>query len=61
MLAAKIPCKETVKVVEEPIPEPAPGQVLVRMKASALCRSDLHRYHGKPIGMVNLELFCILF
>ena len=49
MLAVKIPCKETVKVVEEPVPEPGPGQVLVRMKASALCRSDLHRYHGSNL------------
>ncbi len=49
MLAAKIPCRETIKVVEEQIPEPAKGQVLVKMKASALCRSDLHRYHGTAI------------
>ena len=46
MLAAKIPSKETVKVVEEPIPTPRRGEVLIQMKASALCRSDLHRYHG---------------
>ncbi|MCC8180607.1 MAG: alcohol dehydrogenase catalytic domain-containing protein, partial [Planctomycetes bacterium] len=46
MLAAKIPAKQTIKVVEEAVPEPKPGYVLVKMKASALCRSDLHRYHG---------------
>jgi len=46
MLAAKIPCRETVKIVEEDIPVPQKGEVLVKMKASALCRSDLHRYHG---------------
>ena len=46
MLAAKLPCKETIKVVEEPIPVPKKGEVLIRMKASALCRRDLHRYHG---------------
>ncbi|GHV24580.1 L-threonine 3-dehydrogenase [Spirochaetia bacterium] len=49
MLAAKIPCKETVKVVEEKIPVPGKGEVLIKMKASALCRSDLHRYHGVAI------------
>jgi propanol-preferring alcohol dehydrogenase len=49
VLAAKIPCKETVKVVEEPIPVPGKGEVLIKMKASALCRSDLHRYHGQAI------------
>ena len=46
MLAAKLPSKETIKVVEEPIPVPSKGEVLIKMKASALCRSDLHRYHG---------------
>lgn len=49
MLAAKLPCKETIKIVEEPMPIPAKGEVLIRMKASALCRSDLHRYHGVDI------------
>ena len=49
MLAAKIPAKETIKVVEEPIPVPGKGEVLIKMKASALCRSDLHRYHGTRI------------
>ena len=49
MIAAKLPRLETVEIVEEPIPEPKKGEVLVRMKASALCRSDLHRYHGTQI------------
>ena len=49
MFAAKIPAKETIKVVEEPIPVPGKGEVLIKMKASALCRSDLHRYHGQQI------------
>lgn len=46
MLAVKIPKKETIMVVEEPVPVPKEGEVLIRIKASALCRSDLHRYHG---------------
>lgn len=49
MIAAKLPRLETVEIVEEPIPEPKKGEVLIRMKASALCRSDLHRYHGTQI------------
>ena len=49
MLAAKLPCKETIRVVEEPVPVPGKGEVLIKMKASALCRSDLHRYHGVTI------------
>ena len=49
MLAAKLPRLETVEVVEEEIPVPKKGEVLIKMKASALCRSDLHRYHGTQI------------
>ena len=49
MFAAKIPAKETIKVVEEPIPVPGKGEVLIKMKASALCRSDIHRYNGQQI------------
>ena len=49
MLAVKIPCKQTVTLVEETCPRPARGEVLVQMKASALCRSDLHRYHGEQL------------
>lgn len=49
MFAVKIPGKEKIKVVEEQIPAPKKGEVLIRMKASALCRSDLHRYHGENL------------
>ena len=49
MLAVKLPKLETVEIVEEPIPVPKKGEVLIKMKASALCRSDLHRYHGNKL------------
>lgn len=49
MLAVKIPKKETIIVVEENIPTPGDGEVLIKMKASALCRSDLHRFHGNNL------------
>lgn len=39
MLAAKLPRLETVEVVEEEMPTPGKGEVLIRMKASALCVS----------------------
>jgi len=29
-----------------PIPEPGPGQVLVRMEASGICHTDIHAAHG---------------
>lgn len=45
MLAVKMPKKDQVVLVEEPIPVPGKGEVLVKLKASALCRSDLHILH----------------
>ena len=29
-----------------PVPEPGPGQVLVKMEASGLCHTDIHAAHG---------------
>lgn len=49
MLAVKIPRQNTIEVVNEDIPTPGEGEVLIRMKASALCRSDLYIYHGKSL------------
>ena len=49
MLAVKIMGKDSIEVVEAPIPEPKEGEILVKLKASALCRSDLHKYHGEKI------------
>ncbi|BDF59662.1 oxidoreductase [Christensenellaceae bacterium] len=49
MKAVKITGKAQVEVQEVPIPEPGEGEVLIRLKASALCRSDLHRYHGVAV------------
>ncbi|MFC8348417.1 zinc-dependent alcohol dehydrogenase [Streptomyces sp. NPDC057280] len=33
-------------IQDRPIPEPGPGQVLVRMEASGLCHTDIHAAHG---------------
>jgi 2-desacetyl-2-hydroxyethyl bacteriochlorophyllide A dehydrogenase len=40
---------EPGKVVfeERPMPEPGPGQVLIKTKAVSICGSDLHSFHGK--------------
>jgi propanol-preferring alcohol dehydrogenase len=31
---------------ERPVPEPGPGQVLVRLETSGLCHTDIHAAHG---------------
>jgi propanol-preferring alcohol dehydrogenase len=35
-----------LEILELPIPEPGPGQVLVRMLASGLCHTDVHAVRG---------------
>lgn len=37
---------EPLQIEERPIPEPGPGQVLVRIEASGLCHTDIHAAHG---------------
>lgn len=49
MKAVKITGVGKVEVQEVSKPVVGPGQVLIKMKASCLCRSDLYRYHGKVL------------
>lgn len=36
-----------LKLIERPIPEPGPGQVLIRNSACGVCRTDLHIVDGE--------------
>jgi len=38
--------KEPLVIEDRAIPEPGPGQVLVRMEASGVCHTDIHAAHG---------------
>jgi propanol-preferring alcohol dehydrogenase len=38
---------EPLRLVERPRPEPAPGQVLIRVGACGVCRTDLHIVDGE--------------
>jgi propanol-preferring alcohol dehydrogenase len=49
MKAVLFPGDRQVAVVERPVPDPGPSQALVRVRASAICRSDMSLYYGKPI------------
>jgi threonine dehydrogenase-like Zn-dependent dehydrogenase len=49
MKAVLLPGGGQVEVVDRADPEPGPGEVLVRVRASALCRSDMSLYDGTPI------------
>ncbi len=41
--------QDRTEVGRFPDPEPGDGEVVVRMKASALCRSDLYLFHGSSV------------
>ena len=49
MKAVLFPGDRQVVVVERPTPTPGPGEALVRVRASAICRSDMSIYYGKPV------------
>lgn len=46
MRAVLLPGDRRVEVVDREVPEPGPGEVLVRTRASAICRSDMGLYVG---------------
>lgn len=49
MKAVLFPGDKQVDVVDREEPTPGPGEVLVRTRASAICRSDMSIYYGNPI------------
>ena len=49
MRAVLLPGDKQVVVTDRVRPEPGPNEVLVKTKASAICRSDMSIYNGTPI------------
>jgi propanol-preferring alcohol dehydrogenase len=49
MKAVLFPGDKVVQVVDRPDPRPDVGEVLVKTRASAICRSDMSLYYGSPI------------
>jgi threonine 3-dehydrogenase len=50
MRAARFVGGGRVEIVDQPVPEPGPGEVLVRVEACALCGTDRHALeHGAPV------------
>ncbi len=50
MKAARLHGPGDVRVADEPVPVPGPGEVLVRVGAVGICGSDLHWYAESSIG-----------
>ena len=45
-----LPGNSTVEHVEKDVPEPGPGQVLLAMKASSICGSDIRAIYREHLG-----------
>jgi len=39
-----------IELRELPIPEPGPGEVLIKIEAAAICGTDMHYYHWNKAG-----------
>ena len=50
MAAVRLPGDSTVEHVTLPVPRPGPGQVLLRMKASSICGSDIRAIYREHLG-----------
>ena len=48
MRALSLIGERTIAVQDKPEPEPGPGELLIRLRASAICGSDLHLYRRAP-------------
>lgn len=52
MRGVTFPGNRQVEILEFPDPTPGPGEVVLEMKASGICGSDLHMYRN-PTGEMN--------
>jgi threonine 3-dehydrogenase len=43
------------ELIERPIPNPGPGEVLLRMEAASICGTDTHLYNWDPWARENLK------
>ena len=51
MRGVVLPGNSTVEFREQPVPTPGNGQVLVRMKASSICGSDIRAIYREHLGV----------
>ena len=55
MLIAELIAPREMRLAEQEIQEPGPGEVQVRVKAVGICGSDLHYYFDGGFGAVRLK------
>ncbi len=52
MKALRTSGERQVTVLDRPVPKPEPGEVVIKMKATGICGSDLHPYrHPSPLHL----------
>ena len=52
MKALRVSGEREVTVLDLPVPKPEPGEVVVKMKSTGICGSDLHPYrHPSPLNL----------
>jgi len=51
MTGVVLPGNSTVEFRQQPVPTPGPGQVLVQMKASSICGSDIRAIYREHVGV----------
>jgi L-iditol 2-dehydrogenase len=50
MKSLKLYGPRDLRLVEEPVPQPQPGEALLRVRAVTVCHSDIHYYRDGRIG-----------
>jgi L-iditol 2-dehydrogenase len=60
MKVARLYGPHDLRLVEEPIPEPQPGEVLLRVRSVTVCHSDIHYYRDGHIGDTVSEVPLVL-
>lgn len=52
---ARLYAAHDLRIEEDEVPAPGPGEVLLRMAAGGICGSDLHYYHDGGFGPVRVR------
>lgn len=47
MKAVRLTGTEQVELIEQPVPEPEPDEVVIAVEQRGICGSDIHAYHGR--------------
>lgn len=55
MRASVLVSRNTIELQERPVPQPAPGEVLIRVRSVGVCGSDVHYFREGRIGSMVVE------